>query len=265
MTDNLPTTPQPKTATLKTMLTSDAMRNQFAAALPRHLSPERFTRVALTALTRTPKLNECTQASFFKCLLDLSALGLEPDGRRAHLIPYRNNRQGIVECTLQIDYKGLVELAMNSGAVSMVHADIVCENDVFEYNLGEVTKHIIDWRKARGNVYAVYALCVFKDGAKKFEVMSVEDVEKVRNRKKEDDRSPWKTDWNEMAKKTVFRRLSKWIPQSPELRDAIEHEDNVIDLTCQPSKTASLDNLADELCAGADVEPETIEEDAPNA
>jgi recombination protein RecT len=262
MTDNLPEQAKPKTATLKTMLTSDAMRHQFAAALPKHLSAERFTRVALTALTRTPKLNECTQASFFKCLLELSSFGLEPDGRRAHLIPYRNNKAGNTECTLIVDYKGLVELAMRSGLVSTIHADVVCENDVFEYNVGEITKHAIDWRKPRGQAYAAYAVCVFKDGTKKCEVMSTEEIESIRKRSRAGNAGPWVTDWNEMAKKTVFRRLSKWLPLSADFRDAVEKDDDVIDVVCQPSKTANLDNLADELCADQDVE--TVEEDLSN-
>lgn len=70
-----------KTSELKALLTGDKMREQFAAALPKHLTAERFCRVAITALSRTPKLAECTQESFFRCLLDLSAYGIEPDGR----------------------------------------------------------------------------------------------------------------------------------------------------------------------------------------
>ena len=70
-------------------------------------TPDRFIRIALTALTRTPKLTTCDHGSFFQALLDLSQLGLEPDGRRAHLIPFRNNKRNCVECQLIIDYKGL--------------------------------------------------------------------------------------------------------------------------------------------------------------
>ena len=61
---------------LKSMLCSDAMKTQFATAMPKHLSPERFVRVSITALTKTPKLQQCTPESFFKCLLDLSSMGL---------------------------------------------------------------------------------------------------------------------------------------------------------------------------------------------
>lgn len=212
--------------TLKTTLNSDAMREQFARALPKHLSPERFCRIAITALTRTPKLQECTQESLMKCLLDLSAFGLEPDGRRAHLIPYKD------QCTLVIDWKGLAELAMRSGIVAKLHADVVCENDEFIYDLGEVKSHKIDFRKPRGEVYAVYAMAQTKTGEVFVSVLGKDEVDGVMKRSQGyksavqySKTHPWLTDWNEMAKKTAFRRLSKWLPLSPEFRDAQERDD----------------------------------------
>lgn len=213
-------------STLKTTLNSDAMREQFARALPKHLSPERFCRIAITALTRTPKLQECTQESLMKCLLDLSAFGLEPDGRRAHLIPYKD------QCTLVIDWKGLAELAMRSGIVAKLHADVVCENDEFVYDLGEVKAHKIDFRKPRGEVYAVYAMAQTKTGEVFVSVLGKDEVDGVMKRSQGyksamqySKTHPWLTDWNEMAKKTAFRRLSKWLPLSPEFRDAQERDD----------------------------------------
>jgi len=219
------------TATVKELIEGAAFKQQIAKALPKHLKPDRFVRIALTALMRTPKLAQCDQASLFNCLLTLSQLGIEPDGRRAHLIPFENRKRGITECQLIIDYKGLVELAMRSGMVANIHADVVCENDVFKYDRGAITAHEIDFRKERGAVYAVYAICKFKDGTEKTEVMSRIDCLKIR------DNSPaWKfaqekatTVWgsyeNEMLKKTVFRRLSKWLTLSPEYRDAVEIDD----------------------------------------
>ncbi len=203
---------------IKDLLTGDAFKAQVQNALPTHLKPDRFIRIALTALTKTPKLMECSQESFFQALLDLSQLGLEPDGRRAHLIPYGKTVKLIV------DYKGLVELAMQTGNVSNIHADLVCENDVFEYDRGEIKTHKIDFKKPRGNAYAAYAICRFKDGTEKTEVMTRDDVESIRKRSQAGTSGPWVTDWNEMAKKTAFRRLSKWIPLSPEQRDALEKD-----------------------------------------
>lgn len=207
--------------TLKGMLCGEQMQQQFKSALPRHLSTERFVRVAITALSRTPLLQECTPESFFKCLLDLSAAGLEPDGRRAHLIPFRNKKTGTVECTLIIDYKGLIELVRRSGDVQRIHADVVCENDTFRHSLGEVVEHTYDLRKDRGKAYAAYAQVEFKTGGMQAAILSRSDIEAIRKRSKAGSSGPWVTDWNEMAKKTAFRNLSKWLTLSPEVADAI--------------------------------------------
>jgi len=208
---------------IKGLLTGDEFKNQVQRALPSHLKPDRFIRIALTALTKTPELQQCTQASLFNSLLTLSELGLEPDGRRAHLIPYGR------ECKVIVDYKGIVELVMRNGNVSNIHADLVCENDVFAYDKGEIKTHKIDFKKPRGEAYAVYAICRFKDGTEKTEVMTREDVESIRKRSKAGTAGPWVTDWNEMAKKTVFKRLSKWLTLSPEQRDALEKDDDQLE------------------------------------
>lgn len=215
---------------LKALINSEAMRNQFALALPKHLTAERFTRIAITALTRTPKLQECTPESFMRCLLDLSALGIEPDGRRAHLIPYGK------ECTLILDYKGIAELVMRSGSVSSIHADKICDADDFEVDRGKIIKHKIDFRKPRGDAYAYYVLISFKDGTEKSEVMTREEVDAIRKRSRAGNSGPWVTDFDEMAKKTVFRRASKWLQLSPEVRDAIDKdEDTLMEMPKQTS------------------------------
>ena len=195
----LPATKAP--ATIDELIRGDQFRAAVEAALPKHLKADRFIRIALTARTRTPKLKDCDPSSFFQCLLTLSQLGLEPDGRRAHLVPFENRKRGVVECQLLVDYKGLVELVMRSGRVSNIHADVVCDNDLFEYDRGEIKKHVIDLRKPRGNVYAAYALVRFKDGTEKCEVMSRDEIEAIRRRSRASSNGPWVTDWNEMAKK----------------------------------------------------------------
>lgn len=216
-------------SSIRDLLTGDEFKRQVALALPKHLQPDRFVRVALTAMTRTPKLANCDKASFFNALLTLSQLGIEPDGRNAHLIPFENRKRGVTECQLIIDYKGLVELAMRSGNVANIHADKVCENDIFEFDRGTITKHKVDFRQARGKAYAYYALVRFKDGTEKCEVLTLEEVEAIRMRSRASASGPWVTDFDEMGKKTAFRRLSKWIQLSPEFREALEHDADAVD------------------------------------
>lgn len=223
---------------LKEFLASDeSFKKAVAQALPKHLTVERFLRVAITTMTRIPKLADCTRESFLRCLLDLSAMGLEPDGRRAHLIPYGK------ECTLVVDYKGLAELALRSGQIDSLHSDIVCENDEFEYDKGVIVKHKIDLKKERGEPYAAYATAKMKgNDAVMSVVLGKEEIESVRKRSKAGNVGPWvhPQDKFEMWKKTAFRRLSKWLPLSPEFRDAVEKDDDgIIDATDFSVKNAA--------------------------
>lgn len=206
------------------------LQEQAALVLPKHITADRFGRVALSCIRKSPEIQQAIttqqgQFSLLNCLMRCAEMGIEPDGRRAHLIPYKN------EVTLIVDYKGIAELVMRSGLVSSLHADKVCEADVFEVDRGMVTKHAVDYRKPRGKAYAYYCLVRFKDGSEKAEVMPTEEVEAVRNRSRAGRSGPWVTDFDEMAKKTVFRRASKWLPLSPEIRTAIEQDDDVIDVT----------------------------------
>ncbi len=243
-----------RSMTIRDHLESDAFKASIAKLLPKHVTPDRMARVAITALTRTPKLAQCSQESFFRCMLDLSQWGLEPDGRRAHLIPFGN------ECTLIIDYKGLVELCYRSGVVANIHADIVCEQDEFVYDRGELVTHKIDFQKPRGAMYAAYCLVRFKDGTEKCEVMTKEEVDGIRARSKAGRSGPWVTDYHEMAKKTAFRRVSKWIPLSAEVRDAVHGDDDTLDGEVVQSRSSSqrlgLSDLTERLIASGPVDNE---------
>jgi recombination protein RecT len=265
MTKDLTKTNGAPPATIKAWLQSDTLKSEVAKALPRHLTPDRFMRVAMTALTNTPKLAQCDHHSFFKCLLTLSQFGLEPDGRRAHLIPFNNRKRNIMECQLILDYKGIVELVMRSGLVSMLHADVVRETDEFIYDCGEIKTHRPDFHKEdRGPVYAAYAKCVFRDGATKCEVMTLSEINAIRKRSKAKDDGPWVTDWNEMAKKTVFRRLSKWLPLSAEIRDAFEADGDVLEVQAVASAPTSLDSLADMMMTEPEPEPDAETGEVPD-
>jgi len=204
-----------KVNSIKALINKDTMRQQIAMALPKFLTAERFTRVMLTMLSKTPKLAECTQESLLSCMMDCASSGLPPDGRLVHLIPYGD------KCTLIFDYKGLIELGRRSGQLKDWYAEIVCENDDFDYNLGQVTKHRIDFRKPRGEMYAVYSCAIFKDDSKSFCVMTKDECESIRKRSKAATTGPWKTDYTEMCKKTVIRRHSKTLPLSAEFHDAL--------------------------------------------
>lgn len=250
-------------ATIRGTLESDAFKAAISKVLPKHMTPERMARVAITAITRNPKLADCDQASFFRCLMDLSAWGLEPDGRRAHLIPFNNTKTRTVECQLILDYKGIVELCYRSGVVESIHADVIREGDLFGYDMGAITRHVPHWLRTddekpeeSGKVIGAYCTIQLKGGVIKTEVMPKVDIEAIRARSRASGSGPWTTDWNEMAKKTVFRRASKWIPLSAEIRDVVDYDDDTLDLEHQPAKRTApvLDDLTDRLLESRPVE-----------
>lgn len=255
--------PRAATSTLRARLEGADFKAQLAKALPKHLTPERQVRVACTAIMRTPKLADCEQVSFFNCLLALSQFGLEPDGRRAHLIPFENRKRGVIECQLIIDYKGLAELAMRSGLVSYLHADVVREGDAFTYSKGELKEHTPHFLRRdsdkpadAGAVIAAYAIAKMKDGGEKCEVMAVAEIESIRARSRAGQAGPWVTDWAEMAKKTAFRRLSKWLPLSPEFRDATEADEDEL----ASMRVAAVESDAPDIFAAPESAPAAIQD-----
>ena len=194
----------------------NAMSGEIAKALPQVMTPERFTRIALSAVSNTPKLGNCTPQSFLGAMMNAAQLGLEPNTPlgQAYLIPFENRKKGITECQFQIGYKGLIDLAYRSGEVKMIDAQTVYENDEFEYELGmdPVLKHKPS-RTNRGNPIYFYATFKLTNGGQGFQVMSIEDVqEHAKKYSKTYNNGPWQTNFEEMAKKTVLKRVLKYAP-----------------------------------------------------
>lgn len=211
--------------TARELLSSQYLSQQAAKALPGIFAPERFMRVTLTAFNKNPKLLDCTPASIASVVLQCAQFGIEPDGRHAHIIPYKNEAQ------LQLDYKGLVTLVRRSGEISTIHADVVRKGDVFKVNLGRIVAHEVDYSSAAGEVYAVYATATLKDGSTQSVVLRKEEVDAIAARsrsvqaaKQYGKTTPWDTDWAEMAKKTAFRRLTKWLPLSYEAAEIVDKD-----------------------------------------
>lgn len=236
MTQALTTTSNDPGTETRELIKSHQFHEAISNALPKFLTPERFVKVALTCLIKTPLLAKCTQESILKTMVDISSLGLEPDGRRCHLIPFFNSKKNCHEAQLIVDYKGLIELAKRSGEVVSWRAEIVCDSDVFSWENGEVN-HKIDFLKPRGKLMAVYSHVKNDKGLDDYEVMNIAQVEDVRSRSKASDSGPWVTDFCEMAKKTVIRRHSKRLNLSPEFTEALDKDfDRFEDIQRAPEK-----------------------------
>lgn len=206
-----------------------AMENEIKAALPAVITPERFTRMALSAISNTPKLAECSEKSFLAALMNAAQLGLEPNTPlgQAYLIPY-NTKHGMV-AQFQIGYKGMIELAHRSGQFSVIYAMEVCENDEFDYEYGYdlFLKHK-PAIKDRGKVVFYYAVYRFVNGGGAFLVMSMDDVTRYGKRySKAFKDGPWQTNFDEMAKKTVIKRLLNHAPIRAEFARGIQQDSTI--------------------------------------
>lgn len=208
-----------------------AMEPAIKKALPSVITPERFTRMVLSALSSTPKLAECSPQSFLAAMMTAAQLGVEPNTAlgQAYLLPYRNH--GNMECQFQLGYKGLIDLAYRSGEVSVIQAHTVYENDVFEYELGMDPKlRHVPAKADRGEAVAYYAMFKTKDGGYGFEVMSVDDVQRHAQRYSKSygsGSSPWRSNFDEMAKKTVLKRALKYAPLKSDFVRGVAQDETI--------------------------------------
>lgn len=230
-----------------------SMEGEIAKALPTVITPERFTRMVLSALSTTPKLRDTTPQSFLGAMMAAAQLGVEPNTPlgQAYLIPYGK------ECQFQLGYKGLIDLAYRSGDVSIIQAHTVYENDEFEYELGlnPVLKHV-PAKENRGEPIWFYAIFKTKDGVGYgFEVMSVDDVRAHAKRfSKAYSKGPWQTNFEEMAKKTVLKRVLKYAPMKSDFVRGVAQDE-----TIKKGISDDMYEVPDETVY--DVEAETVEQD----
>lgn len=208
----------------------DYLREQIgelATACPRHLTPERLIQVASICVYKTPKIAECDKASILTAILQAGSLGLDlsPNRGEAYLIPRWNKNTRSLECQFQPGYKGLVKLARNGGDIAFIQARLVHHKDRFRYWHEDDVSHLEHEPSIEANpgiVTHVYCLIKLRSGDRLIEVMSKAEVDEIRQKSERPDSGPWADQWGEMAKKTVLKRATKTLDQSPELAAAIE-------------------------------------------
>ncbi|WP_410993255.1 recombination protein RecT [Bacillus cereus] len=209
------------------------MAPRMAEVLPKHMDMNRMSRIALTTIRTNPKLLECAVPSLMGAVMQAVQLGLEP-GLLGHcyILPYKH------EATFIIGYKGMIDLARRSGHIQSIYAHAVHENDEFEYELGLHPK--LEHKPShgdRGAFIGAYAVAHFKDGGYQMEFMPKSEIEKRRKRSASANSSysPWSSDYEEMAKKTVVRYMFKYLPISIEVQTQAQQDEVVRkDITEEP-------------------------------
>lgn len=229
-------------------LNSDAIRAQLTRALPAHVPPDKFIRVLMTAVSKNPDLATADRPSLYNSCVECAADGLMPNGKEAALVIFNTKvkKDGKDVWVKKVQYmpmiRGLYKLARNSGEIGTVAAHVVYERDTFEFSYGFDLhlRHIPHLSEDRGRPVAVYAAATLKDGERDLEVMSVQEVERVRAVSRSKGAGPWTQWWDEMARKTVARRLLKRLPVSEDVERAIDRDNAFYNVEQQRQQAPAL-------------------------
>lgn len=257
-----------KQGTVMDYLNNSKFQSQIAAALPKFMDTDHFVRSALTEFRLNPALAECSVPSVLGYFMQAAACGLEPASMlgQCYPVPFFNNKTKQKEVVFIPGYRGLLSIARRSGEIASVDAQIVHEKDEFslEYGLEPklVHKPFIDGDP--GAMRGAYCVVRFKREGEEPQMMymSKDDIDKVRRRSKAASAGPWVTDYEEMAKKTVFRRLFKWLPISIEQIQATTTDGGVSRYNAD-AKSDSVDDLIEVEFVAAEDRP--VNEAAVNA
>lgn len=199
---------------------------QLEAVLPKHIEAARYVRIVLTALWQNPDLLNCSKDSILRASMRCAQDGLVPDGREAALVKFGT------EATYMPMVYGIVKKLRQSGEIATITSRIVYTGEIaagrFKFIITDGEERLTHepmFSDDRGAPAYVYAAVKFKDGSVQYEVLTKGDVEKVRSVSRAKNAGPWKDWWEEMARKTAIRRLSKLLPLSSEDRRLVENDD----------------------------------------
>lgn len=243
---------------LNKLLNSETIRKQISMALPKHIDPNVMIRVALTAISKQPKLLECDQASLIGAVITSSQLGLMPDGvlGEAYLIPFGKKVNFIP------GYKGLAQLAFRSGKVKELYTEPVYASDEFHYSKG-INRDLVHIpnsdgvNKLKERPTHFYAVIKYMNGGFDFEVMTQADVNLVRARSQGKNNAVWDDYYEEMGKKTVLRKLLKMAPLSTEVQRAVGLDEEHFELGKSQMNSHQTADFAEEV--GFDPFTEVVE------
>lgn len=257
-----------KQGTVVEYLNNEKFKAQIDAACPRFMDTDHFVRAALTEFRMNPGLAECTVPSVLGYIMQAAACGLEPASvlGQCYAVPFNNKKTGQKECQFIIGYRGMLSIARRSGEISSVVAECVHEKDEFsiEYGMNPNLIHKPYIEGDPGAMKGAYVVVRFKDPNVDpvIKYMTKEEIDKRRTRSKASSYGPWVTDYEEMAKKTVFRTVFKWLPISIEQIQATTTDGGVSRYNAD-AKSDSVDDLIEVEFVAAEDHP--VDEAAVNA
>jgi recombination protein RecT len=221
----------------------EQMAGEFSMALPQHIPVDRFKRIVLTAVNQNPDLMAADRRSLMGACMKAAQDGLYPDGREGALVIFNTKVKTKVQREDGSEFEkeswikavqwmpmvyGIIKKMRNSGQLASIVAHEVYKKDTFIYKLGDEEKIIHEPYLGEGDpgeIIAAYAIARLKDGTVQREVMTRAQIDKVRNVSRSKDKGPWVEWFGEQARKTVTRRLSKYLPMSTEIEEMLRRDD----------------------------------------
>lgn len=204
-------------------------RDSLVKIAPKGTDVDRIIRVAMFEAAKNERLVQCSPTSVYLALAKACELNLVAGGvlHRASLVPMWNRKAKTYDAELWIQYTGLMDLVKRSGEVAHFVARVVHENDEFEHHFdledGETLKHKVNYDDP-GGLKLAYAVCYYKDGQRQVEVMRKDQIDKIRSGSRSPDNGPWANHTEEMWRKTVIRRICKYLPLTPQTSAVLEHD-----------------------------------------
>lgn len=223
-----------KPSSVIAFLNEQSFQDKLAMALPKSagIDVNRFVRTGISEFRLNPALQECSVESVLGFYMQAAMLGLEPSSMlgQCYPVPFNNKNTGMKECQFIAGYRGMLSIARRSGEIALVDPHVVFEKDTFEitYGLQSDLKHVPYLGEDPGKIIGAYCVVTFQNGMKQYEFMPKYKIDQHRKRSKGGNYGPWFTDYEEMAKKTVFRSMFKWLPISIEMSSVINADENIV-------------------------------------
>lgn len=203
------------------------------AILPSHVSFEKFTNAAAVALATNADLFDADRQSVINALSSCAKDGLIPDGREAALVVYKTslpNGQRVRRAQYMPMIDGVMKRVRQSGEVSIIATRVLYKNDKFRVWMDENGEHIFYEPNMldRGEMIGAFAYAKMRSGELQFEVMNIEDIEKVRAASKNSDKGPWVNWYESMSRKSVMHRLGRRLPNNSEIMEMLERGQEMV-------------------------------------
>jgi len=223
--------------------TLEKMADKFREALPPTMDESKFISVLKLTLNQNPKLLQADKNSLMQTFMRAAQDGLYLDGREAAAVQYGQSVQYIPMV------EGVIKVLHNSGLIKTLCAEVVYENDLFDYELG--TKQHITHKPLitgdRGKPVCVYAIAVTSNDGQYIEIMNMNDVNKCKEQAKgaSSPHSPWVKWFDQMARKTVIHRIAKRLPKNDAINSVVAvDDDNFVDVTPNAKPSEPKDSLS---------------------